>query len=426
MKPFIRLVTLALVSCGCCGPLFSQGIILPATGAVNRGMAGATTGTAIDPIGSLSWNPATLSGFAGNEIAFGFEALYPTYTIDSTFPNVGTGSTNSENGAMPIPSFGWVHQTANPFVKFGLGMYGVGGYASNFPTDPTNPILTPPPAQGGLGLGRIQSEAVFFQLAPSIAIAVTDRLSIGGGPLIDMGRLVLNSNPFVPPNADGTYPSGNGTRYAWGGGAQLGFYYIHDCCWEFGGNLKSPTWFEPFRYHSETAMGQPRVDTVSATLPLILSFGAAYRGLPQTTLTADVRYFNYAATELMGDPAGFAPDGSVTGLGWNDVVSLHFGAQREVSSRLVLRGGYMYATSLIDDENAFFNLGSDLSYQHMLAMGGSWRLNDCAAVSLAYNYAFEWGSTGPMYFPGLGAIPGTSVTNRLDTNSLTLGVNARY
>ena len=39
----------------------AQGILLPCSGAVNRGMGGATTGAAIEAIGSMYWNPATIS-----------------------------------------------------------------------------------------------------------------------------------------------------------------------------------------------------------------------------------------------------------------------------------------------------------------------------------------------------------------------------
>jgi len=54
----------------------AQGIFLQAGGSVNRGMGGATTGTAIDSIGSMFWNPATISQLPTNELAFGFEAIY--------------------------------------------------------------------------------------------------------------------------------------------------------------------------------------------------------------------------------------------------------------------------------------------------------------------------------------------------------------
>ena len=110
-----------------------QGVFLPATGAINRSMGGATTGAAVESIGSMAWNPATISGL-GNEVGIGFEGLYSDYQIDSTFSGVGstTWSMSAENGVSPVPTAAWVYQLQNPNVKLGVGMFGVAGYSSNF------------------------------------------------------------------------------------------------------------------------------------------------------------------------------------------------------------------------------------------------------------------------------------------------------
>jgi len=167
----------------------AQGMWLPAGGAVNRGMGGATTGAAIDAIGSMYWNPATISSLPGNEVGFGFEAIYANYSVSSTFPGVGSGHSNGELGATPIPTFAWVHHTANPNVTIGLGIFGVGGFGINARADATNPILSPSPAQGGVGVGGIKTDAQFFQMNPAVSIQVTDRLSIGAGPVVGLGKL---------------------------------------------------------------------------------------------------------------------------------------------------------------------------------------------------------------------------------------------
>ena len=402
-----------------------QGIILPATGAVNRGMAGATTGAAIESIGSMSWNPATISGL-DNELGVGFEALYSIYDLDSTFPAVGTGTTSSETGAVPIPSVAWVHRLNNPNITLGVGLFAVAGYTSNFPTDPTNPILTPPPAAGGVGLGRVQGEAVFFQMPLAISFQLTDKLAVAFGPTMTMGKLPLDENALVPPNANGLYPRGNGTRYHFGGGGQLGFYYVPNCCWSFGANIKSPSWMEPLRYHSEDAAGLPRVDEINIDLPMMITVGSAFRPNEDILLTSDFRFTDYNNSEGLGEPAAFRPDFSVDGLGWRSIFSAHFGARLRMTERFYSMFGYMYSNDIITGENAFFNVGSDLGYQHGLAAGGSFVLSESATISFAYNYFPEWGSTGPFVAPGIGPVPGSSVTNRVEAHSATFGVNVKY
>lgn len=408
------------------GTASGQGIFLQAAGAVNRGMGGATTGTAIESLGSMYWNPSTIGRLPTDELAFGFEAIYTNYELSSTFPGAGSGSTDSEIGAMPIPTIAWVHHTNNPYVTFGLGVFGVGGFATNHPADPSNPILTPPFAQGGVGLGGFNSNALFMQMNPAWSLQLTDRFSVGIGPVIGLGKVTLDENAFVPANADGTYPRGDGTRYHWGIGAQLGFHYVHDCCWEFGANVKSPTWFESFRYFSEDESGLPRTDEVDLDLPMIVSAGVAYRGFECTVLTADVRYFDYTSTEGLGDPATYDSTGRVRGLGWNDQVSVALGAQCQLTRCLTGRVGYIFCSKLINDEDTFINLLSQLGYQHIPTIGATYDLNAHASFSVAYNYLIGWGNTGPYVLPGVGKIPGSKVETDLDTHLATMGINVRY
>lgn len=408
------------------GLLSAQGIILPAAGAVNRGMGGATTGTAVEAIGSMYWNPATINRLERDEVAFGFELLYGNSNISSTFPGAGSGSTDGEIGAVPAPTIAWVHHTENPNITMGLGIFTVGGFSTNYQADAGNPILSPPAALGGVGVGGIKSDALFFELVPALSVRMTERLTVGGGPIIGMGKITVDENLFGAPNADGTYPRGDGTRYHWGGGAQLGVHYVHNCCWELGANIKSPVWFEPLRYFSEDAAGLARIDTLNVTLPMTLTGGIAYRGLEHILLTADFRYFDYTSTEGLGDSASYRADGAANGLGWNDIFSMGLGAELQLTERLKGRLGYIYVSELFDDENTFFNLASELSYRHLPTVGASYDLNDHATISAAYNYVAPWQSTGPYVLPGVGSIPGSSVSTDLDVHILTVGLNVRY
>jgi long-chain fatty acid transport protein len=47
-------------------------------------------------------------------------------------------------------------------------------------------------------------------------------------------------------------------------------------------------------------------------------------------------------------------------------------------------------------------------------------------VSLAYLHAFENSATGPWHAPGIGALPGTSVTNRISADALTAGLTVKF
>ena len=79
------------------------------------------------------------------------------------------------------------------------------GFNVNMPADATNPITSPPFALGGVGIGKQQTEATFYQMAPVMSVAVTDRLSIGFGPVINMGKISLDKNIFTSPNSVENY-----------------------------------------------------------------------------------------------------------------------------------------------------------------------------------------------------------------------------
>jgi long-chain fatty acid transport protein len=246
------------------------------------------------------------------------------------------------------------------------------------------------------------------------------------GPVITLGQAGVTPFAFEPPNAGGIYAPGRASRYHWGGGAQIGVYYIHNPCWHWGASLKSPAWMEEFRIFSEDANGGPRILHADFDLPMILSVGAAYTGFERWLVAVDARYLDYKNTDGFGEPAVFEADGSLRGLDWSSVFSLAIGAQRQVTERFYARVGYTYNQDPIKNSESFFNIPTPLIYDHMLSVGGSYNLCGSVSVSLAYSYMFPSQRVGPIVLPGLGAIPGSSATNELDVHFLNFGITMRH
>ena len=67
-------------------------------------------------------------------------------------------------------------------------------------------------------------------------------------------------------------------------------------------------------------------------------------------------------------------------------------------------------------------MASPLIYEHVLSMGGSYNLNEKVAVNLAWSHYFENTRTGAVILPGVGAVPGSSITNRLSADFLSFGI----
>ncbi len=429
------MVLVPLISSQGGGLALAQGIALNGVGPINRSMGGASTAAPIDAAGALHWNPASISGLASSEIGFGLELLLPSEELSSRVAanafGAGipaaqmSGSTRGEPGVSPIPSAAWVHKRENSPWTYGLGMYGIAGFRVNYPGSATNPILTPQPANGGVGLGRILAEAEFLQIVPTISYAISPNLSFGVAPTVTLAKVVLNPLMVAPP-AGGVYTSGDGTRQHWGGGVQLGLYYLAENNWHFGVSIKSPQWFEDFRFRTEDGAGGSRTVTFDLDYPMIVSLGTAYSGIDRFLFACDLRYFDYKNTDGFGDPAAFDAGGAVAGLGWSNLFSVSSGIQYRPTDCTSWRLGYTFQQSPFSDSETFFNVATPLNIQHVLAVGASHKITKNVVLSATYIHGFQSRSTGPFNAPGFGPLAGTSVSSKVSADALTFGVKLLY
>jgi long-chain fatty acid transport protein len=401
----------------------AQGIFLTGIGPVNTSMGGAAVAAPLDSAGALFWNSATTSGLKQSEMEMGIGFVLPTTTLSSTAGPL-SGSTQGEPGVTPIPTMAFVSKNDCSPWSWGVGIFGVGGFSANYPasTFPTgNPILFP---QTAGGIGRIFSDAEIYQLVPSVAYQLTDKLSIGFGADIDLADIQADPLIFAPPNG-GLYGPGTGTRYAWGGGFQAGLYYTTDYCWNFGVSFKSAQWFEPLRFNSNDALGNPVFDKVNFQLPSITSIGASYTGFDRWLYAVDVRWFDYEdASGFNGN--GFKANGAVSGLGWHDIVSVASGVQYCLTDCCKLRLGYTYVENPVPSSQTFFNLGTALIMSHFVSVGASYMIHGNVEANISYTHGFEASQSGPIISPLIGPAPGTSVTNKISADEVILGLTVYF
>jgi long-chain fatty acid transport protein len=417
------------------------GIVLSGAGPTNRSMGGASTAAPLDASGAMYWNPAGITGLQSSELGFGVEVLYPESKLSSSIPANSilpglppvalSGTTRSDNGVFLLPTVGLAYLPEDSCWAFGLGVFSAGGFAVNYPGSKfdinANPILTPPlppPLVGRGGVGPVDAELQVFQLVPTIAFRLTDRLSIGVAPTLSFAH--LSTDPaFLDPNPDGTFSAATNGRLEVGGGVQVGLYYCTESCWHFGASYKSPQWFETFRFNSMDDLGQPRRVEFRFDYPMMASFGVAYSGFARWTLAADYHFINYHDTEGF-ETAGFDPaTGAVKGLGWSNVSALAFGAQYELTPCTALRMGYTWNTNPIKGENTTFNISSPVILQNTIYVGASCKLTERFIVSAAYAHAFENSIEG-VIFTRFGPIPGSSVQSNVFADTVMLGATVRF
>ncbi|HEY2252934.1 MAG TPA: outer membrane protein transport protein, partial [Planctomycetaceae bacterium] len=340
-----------------------------------------------------------------------------------------SGSNTSNSGAFPLPAFGLVYQPEESPLSFGIGVMAVSGFAVNFPGSTTNPILTAP-LPAGLGVGPVYTQFEVFQVIPTVAWRVNDKLSLGFSPMIDLAGLSASPGFLGAPDAAGgsgfaTYPALTNAPYSWGGGFQFGAYYVTDYNWNFGASFKSTQWLQSFDYNARDQTGAPREVKLAIDGPMIISIGTAYTGFERTLIAVDARYLDYRNTNGTAK-SGFAPTGAVAGLGWDNIFALSVGTQYQVTDALSVRGGYSYSTNPISNNNTFFNIGSPLIIQHGVSVGASYNLTACLKLSLAYAHFFDNSISGPYNIPGVGPIPNTNVTAHAAADTVSVGASLAY
>ncbi len=428
------------------GPMLARaqmGHVLDAVGPVNQSMAGAGTALPLDSIGALHWNPASITALPQSEIGFAFAAFAPSSELSSrvnagAFGPAGpgvtlSGSTGSDIDINPMPAFGFVVVPKDSPWAYGLGGYAIAGFGVDYPSSPlppavapneTNPILTPQQPLG-LGFGSVSSNFQMLQIAPAVALRLTDRFSAGFSPTFNWTSLAVDPFPGASPNAFNTYPNGGHADSRWGLGFQCGVYW-EDCesGLHLGLSYKSTQWLEEFKINSADEVGMPQQLQFDLDYPSILSLGAAYTGIDRWAFAWDVRYIDYEHTDGFRE-AAFDPTGAVTGFGWQSIWTTSLGVQYEICPHLYLRGGYAFNENAVEDAESFFNIESCAIIQHHLNVGFSWETPHDWTLAFAYHHGFENSISGPWYSPA-GAIPGTQVGSELSTHTMSGAIYKKF
>ena len=404
------------------------GHVLNGIGPVNQSMAGASTAAPVDAAGALMWNPASISALERSEFEFGFELLVPTARVRSsvTMPGPMSGSTSSDAGASPIPSFSFVYDIPDSPWTVGMGAVGIGGFGVDYPASTSNPIFLAPPN----GFGSVYSQFQMLQMSPTISYQVNDRWSVGFAPTIDWAQLAVDPACFSPPDdANGdmnpTYPSAAHADSAWGFGAQLGVLYRGPSGWNLGASYKSTQSFETFKFNSSDEVGNPRSLSLDLDFPAIASFGVGYTGFEDWVLDLDLRYIDYGNTDGFQE-SGFEPDASVAGFGWDSILVAAFGAQYRLDDHWTLRGGYAWNENPISDAQSTFNLPAPAVVQQHLALGFSYCIDEHWCFDFGYRHGFQNSIEGPIAHPTFGTVPGSSVENSLSTDSVMFGLRVAF
>lgn len=241
-----------------------------------------------------------------------------------------------------------------------------------------------------------RTDLLTIDIAPSIAVAVTDYLSIGAGLDLQYADGVLstavpNTNPALGPlfnPATDRQLKAAGTNWAVGFNAgilvkpletlRLGLHYRSGISHDLDGD------FRVTAPNGATLLSGSA--TASADLPDIVGFGAAWQVAPDWTLLGQVNWFNWSAfNELRLRFSGGLPE-SVTAENYRDTWSFAVGAEHQYSEALTLRAGVQVDPTPTQD--GFRTTQVPDADRVLLGIGASYRIGESLTVDAAYAHVF--------------------------------------
>ncbi|MFN8243078.1 MAG: outer membrane protein transport protein [Ferruginibacter sp.] len=412
--------------------LAQAGHIMHGVGATNISMGGAATAQPLDINGALQWNPAGITAFDGRIISVNAGLFFSSPTLYSTAPTPGgpmSGVTKDDRGASLMPALAMVWGKKNSKHSFGVSAFGISGFGVTFPESNTNPINMPQ-SQGGFGL--IKSDYQLMQVGLTYAYKITPEISIGIAPTLNYASLKLAPNPLSSPSPSLGYPVSDKAT-AFGIGAQAGIFYNSGKGLKLGLSYKSPQAFGHFNFANTYLDGSKAPDVkFRMDYPAILSAGAGY-SKKKFDAAIDYRFVNYKNT------AGFREKGwtssySVAGFGWNNISVISAGIQYKGLNKFPVRVGYTYSSNPISSELAFFSTPATAVIRHAFQLGFGYEINKNINLNAVYHHGTSSGTTGgPLLSPMMetqtnpyGAVPGSSVSYKMTTDLIMVGLNYAF
>ena len=413
----------------------TNGYQLIGIGSYQKGLAGAVTATPGSAMTAIT-NPAGMARI-GKRADFSLEMFMPDRHVD--FSSMGGDYSDSEATQYGVPALGWSAPVDDGSdVFFGGGIYGTSGLGTDYP-------LTQLAGAGAFGPDPVYFEGYsslqFWQMAPTLAWNVDNKLSLGASLNIDYQSVSLRQAFIADTTANGIADTKlvnmdlSRTAQAFGFGFTLGALYDINDQVTVGASYKSKQQFSDMKYQlsngdimGATTMipinGCP-VATGIATCPAgtysleldfpeLISLGIAYKPIKQLTLSLDIKMIKWSDTLNVMKISG--PNGMTLNMpaGWDDQTIVAVGVNYAVTEKFNLRAGFNQSDAPIKNADTDNNYILPAVTTTHFAFGGDYHLSKYWELGFHASKANEETLTSP----GTGAKIGLGIT--------TVGINIGY
>jgi len=388
-------------------------------------MAGAAVANPCGDASSLFFNPAGLVETEGITVSAGATVI----AAQGSFTSDYTGTqTELQNDPIPVPHlYGAWRATSD--LAVGLGVYVPYGLETEWPANWDG-------AFEGYDNGV---ESIYIQ--PTVAYKITDRIRVGGGPILGIGSVTLNqrvdasqqrvSGGDTDTPADDVYLADLGVPHhtafadaslegsgAVGYGGHIGVTVQATDRIQFGARYVTPVKFE---YEGEATFEQVETGlqlpannplTGSNAVPLDFLLQSSFvRGSGplvtqslETSLTMPAQFVAGVSVEpingllLLADYqwTGWSSFDSITLTfekealnrtreeGFENTHAVRLGTSYDLTEAVTLRGGYLFNQSAAPDRSVTPLLPE--ANRHHVTAGLGWRATDVVELNVAYQY----------------------------------------
>ena len=286
-------------------------VLMPASG----GMAGTSVAAPQDFLSAINGNAAALSHYKGTHFTLGGAFAESTVRLsqDTRIPLLGVRPFSQKSGTpgAVVPAIG-VSQELDGMplpTTFGFGVFSAAGGGTSY--------LQAPESNG------TNSYLMILEFAPSMAVELTDRLSIGATMFVGDG---YTSGPFLGVSGmTNAYAlaAGLGIDYRFGDATRLGAYYRST---------------QAFRFQDEAILLDNTMPIdVNLGLPQMVGLGIANESFMdgRLLLAADALFYDWDSAAFFNGP--YLPQ-------W----VMQLGTQYRATDRVKLRAGYALASNPLD------------------------------------------------------------------------------
>jgi long-chain fatty acid transport protein len=379
-------------------PAQAAGFQLQEQTASGLGVACSGMAASAQDAGTAFWNPAALPLLDGLQVAVAAHYIDTSFDFSSqggppsgsTYEPLGDGGDAGDGTSVPAVYAAW---KVNPGLSIGLALDAPFGLKTEWNVP-----------WSGMFAG-VLSDVKTMNINPVVAYRLNSQWLIGAG--VSYQRLEAElSNGVTPlnPTAVGTL-EGDDWSYGWnagilfdsGHGTRVGITYRSKIDYDLEGDL---------RFNSPTLAPLQSSIEAELTLPHTVSIGVSQTAGDRTRLLADVTWTGWDSIQSLTIVATNGPrTGQVvanTPLNFKDSWRAGLGAEYSVSERWLLRLGFAYDASPVQD--AFRTPRLPDEDRKWLAAGARFRPN--AAWTFDVGYAHLWVKSASSNLSPVGGVPG--------------------